>query len=121
MLLMIVVRFLFHGLVTGKVNARHKRLQWREDLQKVKSQFRQYFTRGFLVRKFSAKLFCTYILGLNFFDACILATMYMLVKLTPDHSCDAFLGFARQQWLEAHRKFLSTKFGNWSSGGCSYF
>jgi hypothetical protein len=30
-------------------------------------QFHQHFTHVFFVRKFCAKLFCTYILGLNFF------------------------------------------------------
>jgi hypothetical protein len=30
-------------------------------------QFHQHFTRGFFVQKFCTKLFCTYILGLNFF------------------------------------------------------
>jgi hypothetical protein len=69
-------------------------MRW-DDLFSVKvykCQFHQHFTRGFFVRKFyaklfctCAKLFCTYILGLNFF----LAKEYwrkcahkMLVKLT---------------------------------------
>jgi hypothetical protein len=32
-------------------------------------QFHQPFMRSFFVRKFSAKLFCAYILDLNFFGA----------------------------------------------------
>ncbi len=47
-------------VTTNKANSVVKKVERR-------IQFHQHFTRGFFVRKFCAKLFCTYILGLNFF------------------------------------------------------
>jgi hypothetical protein len=38
-------------------------------------QFHQHFTSNFFVQKFCAKLFCTHILGFNFFGTIILAQM----------------------------------------------
>ncbi len=67
-----------------------------------RSQFHQPFTHGFFVRKFCAKLFCTYILGLKFFGARILALCAhkMLVKLTT-------IGW---WWIQ---KKLSRMIGQW--------
>ncbi len=51
-------------------------------LEATRCQFHQHFTHGFFVPKFGAKLFCTYILGLNFFRHKNIGANKMLLKLT---------------------------------------
>ncbi len=52
----------------------------------MRCQFHQHFTYGLFVQKAWAKLFCAYILVLNFFGARLLAQMpsKMLAKLTAN-------------------------------------
>jgi hypothetical protein len=50
----------------------------RRNNEKVSCQFHQHFTRGFFVQKLHTKLFCTHILGLNFYGARKLAQMRSL-------------------------------------------
>jgi hypothetical protein len=55
-----------------------------EEKKNGRCQFYQHFMSGFLVQKFCAKLFCTYIFGLYFFWRKNIDANKMLVMLTTE-------------------------------------